>query len=49
MPFPGFDEDIFPLVLIKEWKFVVIFNIELKEYIKVTDIITEKEADMAYN
>ncbi len=43
IPFPGFDEKIFPLVLIKEWEYVVIFNINLKKYIKVADIDTTSE------
>ncbi len=33
IPFPGFNEITFPLVLIKEWECVVIFNIKLKEYV----------------
>ena len=41
--FPDFNEDSFPLVLIKEWEFVVIFNIKLKQYTKVTDINTVNE------
>lgn len=43
VPFPDFDEEIFPLVLIKEWEYVVIFNLKLKEYIKVAEIDTTKE------
>ena len=43
VPFPEFDEQLFPLVLIKEWEFVVIFNIRLKHYVKVTDINTVYE------
>ena len=38
--FPHFNEDSFPLVLIKEWENVVIFNIKLKQYTKVVDIDT---------
>ena len=45
--FPDFNEDSFPLVLIKEWEFVVIFNIKLKQYTKVTDIKTLNECDWA--
>ena len=33
VPFPDFDEYLFPLVLIKEWQYVVIFNIKLKHYV----------------
>ena len=43
--FPGFHEDSFPLALIKEWEYVVIFNVKLKHYVKVTDIDTDKESD----
>lgn len=49
IPFPDFDEEIFPLVLIKEWEFVVIFNILVKEYIKVTDIDTSGEDPWVWN
>lgn len=43
VPFPGFDERLFPLVLIKEWEVVVIFNTELKHYVKVTYANNENE------
>lgn len=33
--FPGFNEDTFPLVLIREMRDVGIFNTKLKEYIQV--------------
>ena len=49
VPFPEFNEKLFPLVLIKEWEHVVIFNIKLKHYVKVTDIDTENEWEMCYN
>ena len=39
--FPDFNEDSFPLVLIKEWEFVVILNVKLKQYTKVVDVNTE--------
>lgn len=47
--FPDFDEDLFPLLLIKEWEFVVIFNIRLKHYVKVTDIDTKGEIWWLFN
>ena len=47
--FPGYNEDLFPLALIKEWKCVVILNIKLKRYIKVSDIDTTGEYGLAYN
>ena len=47
--FPDFNEDSFPLVLIKEWEFVVIFNIKLKQYTKVVDVDTECEDNWAMN
>ena len=47
--FPDFDEALFPLVLIKEQKLVLILNITSKDYIKVADIDTEDEADWACN
>ncbi len=37
IPFPGFNEESFPLVLIKEEYIAAIFNVRLIEYIKVTD------------
>ena len=43
VPFPDFEEDLYPLVLIKEWEYVVIFNIQSKKYTKVTDIDTTGE------
>ena len=43
VPFPEFHEDNFPLVLVKEWECVVLFNIKLKEYIKICDIDTTNE------
>ena len=36
--FPGFNEDTFPLILVRERGYIVIFNIKLKEYIKILDI-----------
>ena len=38
VPFPSFNEKTFPLILIKEKAQIVIFNTQLKEYIKVVDI-----------
>ena len=49
VPFPEFNEKLFPLVLIKEWEHVVIFNIKLKHYVKVTDIDTEDEWENCSN
>ena len=47
VPFPEFDEELFPLVLIKEWEYVVIFNIKRKHYVKITDIDTKFERPSA--
>ena len=49
IPFPEFHEDNFPLVLIKEWECVVIFNMKLKEYIKIRDIDTTNERGDDYS
>lgn len=38
VPFPSFDEEALPLILVKEKQYVVIFNIKTKSYIKVRDI-----------
>lgn len=38
--FPDFDQDYFPLVLVKEWSHLLIFNFKLKKYTKVADIDT---------
>ena len=38
IPFPEFDEETFPLVLIKEWQIIVLFNIKTREQIKIADI-----------
>ena len=36
--FPNFNIDTFPLILIREEGFIVIFNIKLKEYFKVVEL-----------
>lgn len=41
--FPGFDRALMPLVLIKEGKYVVIFNVKSKKYLKIADIDTTNE------
>ena len=41
VPFSGFDEDLLPLVLIQCDQYVVIFNIKLMNFVKVTDIYTK--------
>ena len=43
IPFPDFDEEILPLVLIKEWECIVIFNVKEKTYLKIRDIDTTGE------
>ena len=45
VPFPGFDEETFPLVLIKEWEHVVIFNIKTKEYINIRKLVNSAELE----
>ncbi len=40
---PGFDPENFPLVSVKEWECIVLFNTKVKEYIKITDIDTTSE------
>ena len=46
--FPGFNEDTFPLILVRERGYIVIFNIKLKEYIKVLDIIYNSETTLCF-
>ncbi len=43
IPFPGFCSQTMPLVLIKEAKYVVIFNTKSKKYLKIVDIDTKDE------
>ena len=45
VPFPEFNEEQFPLVLIKEQQYVVIFNIKVKQYIKIADVKTSFELE----
>ena len=46
--FPGFNEDTFPLILVKEKGYIVIFNIKLKEYIKVLDIEADSNNKLCF-
>ncbi len=43
IPFPGFCSWTMPIVLIKEAKYVVIFNTKSKKYLKIVDIDTKDE------
>ncbi len=48
VPLPGFDPETFPLVLVKEWECIVLFNTKLKEYIKIRDVDTTGEDGNGY-
>ncbi len=45
MPFPGFNENKFPLILIKEWECILILNLKSGKQLKIAGIETESEKE----